>query len=101
MRVLVFFDLPVETQADRREYTRFRRMLIKSGFLMLQESVYCKLALNPTTARAIMDGVREKRPSAGLVQMLLVTEKQFARMELVIGEYSSQIIDNEERLVIL
>ena len=101
MRVFVFFDLPVDTAAQRKEYRLFRKYLVKEGFLMLQESVYCKLALNPTTARAIMDGVREKRPSAGLVQILLVTEKQFARMELVIGEYSSQIIDNEERLVIL
>lgn len=45
MRVMVFFDLPTETPADRREYGRFRRFLVKSGFLMLQESVYCKLAL--------------------------------------------------------
>ena len=101
MRVIVFFDLPTETKADRREYARFRNTLIKSGFLMMQESVYCKLALNPTAARSIMDGVRSRRPSKGLVQMLLVTEKQFSRMEFVVGEFSSQIIDDEERLVIL
>ena len=101
MRVIVFFDLPTETKADRREYARFRNTLIKSGFLMMQESVYCKLALNPTAARSIMDGVRSHRPSKGLVQMLLVTEKQFSRMEFVVGEFSSQIIDDEERLVIL
>lgn len=101
MRVLVFFDLPTETKADRREYSRFRRGLIKDGFLMMQESVYCKLALNPTAAQAIMAGVRERRPPKGLVQMLVVTEKQFSRMEFVLGEYQSQIIDDEERLVIL
>ena len=61
MRVLVFFDLPVETKAERREYARFRRALVKDGFLMMQESVYCKLALNPTAARSIMDGVRSRR----------------------------------------
>ena len=38
MRVLVFFDLPVETKAERREYARFRRALVKDGFLMMQES---------------------------------------------------------------
>ena len=70
MRVLVFFDLPVETKAERREYARFRRALVKDGFLMMQESVYCKLALNPTAARSIMDGVRSRRPHKGLVQML-------------------------------
>ena len=43
MRVLVLFDLPVLTGDQRREYARFRKFLLKSGFLMLQESVYCKL----------------------------------------------------------
>jgi CRISPR-associated protein Cas2 len=45
MRVLVFFDLPVVTGEQRRAYVKFRKFLVKNGFLMLQESVYCKLAL--------------------------------------------------------
>ena len=40
MRILVFFDLPVTTGEERRAYTKFRKFLIKDGFLMLQESVY-------------------------------------------------------------
>ena len=101
MRVIVFFDLPVTTAAERREYTRFRKGLLKDGFLMLQESVYCKLALNPTAANSILESVRAKRPEKGLIQMLVITEKQFSRMELVLGEYHTQVIDNEDRLVIL
>lgn len=101
MRVIVFFDLPVTTSAERREAARFRKGLVKDGFLMMQESVYCKLALNPTAANSIKDAVRARRPSKGLIQMLVVTEKQFSRMEFVLGEHCSQIIDNEERLVIL
>ena len=101
MRVIVFFDLPVTTLAERREAACFRKGLVKDGFLMMQESVYCKLALNPTAANSIMEAVRTRRPSKGLIQMLVVTEKQFSRMEFVLGEHHSQIIDNEERLVIL
>ena len=37
MRVIVMFDLPVATASDRREYTHFRKYLIKNGFLMMQE----------------------------------------------------------------
>ena len=48
MRMLVFFDLPTETSSDRRNYRRFRRFLVKNGFLMMQESVYCKLLVNST-----------------------------------------------------
>lgn len=46
MRMLIFFDLPVQTSKDRKEYRRFRNYLITNGFLMMQESVYVKLALN-------------------------------------------------------
>ena len=101
MRVIVFFDLPMGTTAERREYSRFRRMLIKSGFMMMQESVYTKLVLNPTAAQSVMNVVREQKPQQGLVQMLIVTEKQFSRMEFVLGEIHSDIIDDAERLVIL
>lgn len=101
MRVMVFFDLPTETSADRREYGRFRRFLVKSGFLMLQESVYCKLALNGTVANSIQESVRNHKPPRGLVQMLVVTEKQFAKMEFVLGDYRTDVIDSDERLIIL
>jgi len=101
MRVIVFFDLPVQTASDRREYAQFRKHLVKNGFLMMQESVYCKLALNMSAAGAIMDAVRQHKPPAGLVQMLVITEKQYARMEFVVGESHSEIIDSDERTVFL
>ena len=31
MRVIVLFDLPVVTAEDRREYTKFRKYLLKSN----------------------------------------------------------------------
>ncbi len=45
MRLLVLFDLPVTTTEERREYTKFRKYLIKSGFMMFQESVYCRIGI--------------------------------------------------------
>lgn len=101
MRIVVFFDLPTLTSSDRREYTRFRKYLLKSGFLMMQESVYCKLALNQTVAEAILTNVRKNKPLDGLVQMLTITEKQFSRMELIIGTKKSEVLDSDERMVIL
>ena len=71
MRVLVFFDLPVVTAENRREYTRFRKFLLKNGFLMLQESVYCKLALNGTAEKAIVDNVYKNKPEEGLCSCFL------------------------------
>lgn len=101
MRVIVFFDLPIETLENKRNYRQFRKFLIKKGFMMLQESVYCKIALNQTVANAIVGAVKSNKPDDGLVQMLVITEKQYSRMEYVVGEKQSSIIDSDERLVIL
>ena len=101
MRIMVMFDLPVITSEQRREYTKFRKFLIKSGFLMMQESIYCKLALNGTAANAIIENVRKNKPPEGLVQLLTVTEKQYAKMEFIIGTSTSEVLDSDERLVIL
>lgn len=101
MRILVFFDLPTITSADKREYQTFRKHLIKSGFLMQQESVYSKIALNSTTANAVIESIRKHKPAAGLVQLLTVTERQFERMEFIIGENKSETLNSDERLVIL
>lgn len=100
MRVIVFFDLPTITSEDRREYTRFRKYLIKNGFLMLQESVYSKMTLNKTVADVVTANVRKNKPLHGLVQMMVVTEKQFNKMEYVCGEFNSEVLCTDERLVI-
>ena len=101
MRIFVFFDLPVLTAKERRDYRQFRRFLIKSGFLMMQESVYCKLAQNSTAAEMIIDNVKKNKPNDGLVQILKVTEKQYAKMEFIVGESHSEVLDSDERLVVL
>ena len=101
MRVIVFFDLPTESLNDKREYRRFRKFLIKRGFLMMQESVYCKLAMNQTVANSTMEAVRNNKPKEGIVQMLCITEKQFAKMEYVVGEKASVILDTGERVVVI
>lgn len=45
--------------------------------------------------------IRNNKPEEGLVQVLRVTEKQYSKMEYIVGENHSQVLDNDERLVIL
>lgn len=101
MRLVIFFDLPVETSAQRREYRRFRKFLLRSGFVMMQESVYSKIVLNATAAAAVRENIRKHKTAEGLIEMLLVTERQFERMEVIVGEAQNLVIDSDERLVIL
>lgn len=101
MRILVFFDLPVLTSDDRRTYRKFRKSMLKKGFIMLQESLYCRMALNKTMADQILDSIKRDKPEKGLVMSLLITEKQFERMEFITGEFVTDMIDTDERVVFL
>lgn len=101
MRVLAFFDLPTETLENRREYRKFHRLLIKNGFLMMQESVYCRMLLTPSAGKAVLDIIRKNRPTGGIVQIMTVTEKQFSGMEYITGKNHSEVINSDERLIIL
>lgn len=101
MRAIVFFDLPTITIEDKRNYRAFRKLLIKNGFIMLQESVYCKMLSTPSVGNSVHNMLISNKPPNGIVQYLTVTEKQFANMEFIVGNSSSDVIDSEERLIVL
>ena len=101
MRLLIFFDLPTDTAKDRKRYREFRKLLINEGFIMMQESVYSKLTLNNSIANSTIDKIYKNKPPKGIIQMLTITEKQFSSIEYVIGEKTTNILDNTERMVVL
>ena len=95
MRIILFFDLPSVTYNDQKEYSKFHKFLIKNGYIMMQESVYAKLALSEK------EKLKKNKPAKGLVQILVITEKQFSRMEYIIGNKKTDVVDTESRLIIL
>lgn len=102
MRLLVFFDLPIETAAQKKAYRLFRKFLIQDGYLMLQQSVYVKLVVNDGAAGASIMRLRKHRPPDGLVQVLRVTEKQFATMEFISGNRAAyDEVDTMEEFMVL
>lgn len=101
MRLIVMFDLPVITTDNRRNYAKFRKLLIKNGFMMMQESVYSRMVPSPSAQRSIVETIKRNKPPEGLVQIMAVTEKQFSNMEYVIGESTSNVIDSDERILII
>ena len=99
MRLLVFFDLPTENSQDRREYARFRKLLIRSGFIMMQKSVYSKLAVTQAAADALLESIRRNKPPHGTVQALTITEKQYSRIEYILGEHTGDVLESDERFI--
>lgn len=101
MRVIVFFDLPTVTVEDKKEYLKFRKFLLREGFIMMQESVYTKLVLNGSTANLVRNKVRKNKPKAGLVEMLTITEKQYSSIEYISGAAQQTVLETDERLIII
>ncbi len=101
MRTIIFFDLPNVYTNDKRNYTKFRRFLINEGFIMMQESVYSKLMMNSQQIQLLIQRIKRNAPKKGTIQVLNVTENQYAQIEYIIGSNNTKILDNEERLVII
>lgn len=99
MRLIVFFDLPTQTDKDLIEYRKFRNFLIKNGFIMMQKSVYSKLVLNNNSSNLLKKQVYKNIPKDGLVQLLQITEKQYSSIEYIIGSSQNKIIDSNKRIL--
>jgi CRISPR-associated protein Cas2 len=82
MWLMAMFDLPVKTKNDRREYTRFRHTLIRSGFVMLQFSVYARFLPSEEASAIYRKVVRAALPPGGEVRVMAITDHQFGKMEI-------------------
>lgn len=101
MRMILMFDMPVETAEERKAYRKFRKFLIKEGFIMHQFSVYSKLLLNSSANNAMLERLKVNNPKKGSITLLTVTEKQFSRMIYLNGERDTSIANSDARLVFL
>lgn len=101
MRNLIFFDLPRDTSAQRKDAAGFVKQLLKQGYVMLQESVYSKLVINANGIEGEKERVRKIKPKSGNILMLTITEKQFNDIEILLGEVSQKVVSSAERAVFI
>ncbi len=99
MRLIVFFDLPMQTDRERKEYARFHKYLVRNGFIMMQKSVYSRLVINNVTSLAVKQRIRNNLPADGVVELLEITENQFSRIEYLVGEEQQLVIDSPDRII--
>lgn len=101
MRSVLFFDLPTLTDKDRKSYRKFVRGIKKLGFYMLQESVYIKMSIDHQLMNSTIKKVKMISPNKGSIMILNVTEKQFSQLNIIVGENSTDVVDSDERVIIL
>jgi CRISPR-associated protein Cas2 len=85
MRLIVFFDLPMVTKAEKREYVQFRRFLLNDGYDMIQFSVYGRILNGKDAEAKHLARLADNLPPAGSIRCMSVTEKQYAGIKLLVG----------------
>lgn len=86
MWTLVLFDLPVKTRQDRKNYARFRKEVLKLGFVKMQFSVYYKHAASDEKATALANKLKKILPPHGEVRIMQITAHQFQKMIVFHGK---------------
>ena len=99
MRSILMFDLPTLTGKQRRDYRQFVKLIKKIGFIMFQESIYVKLSVNEANVKSSLEIIKKAVPKDGMISMMTVTEKQFSSMEMILGEFQTDTINTDERLI--
>lgn len=100
MWLFALFDLPVDNPELRREYAQFRKALLKSGFTMLQYSVYGHYVASEESDEALRKKVHAALPNHGQVRLVSVTDRQFEKMEVYVGKRRQRAEDPPHQLML-
>lgn len=102
MRMMLFFDLPSVSEVDKKNYLKFSKFLKNNGFIMMQFSIYTKIVMTTHNVNYYKSKVYKNAPNQGNIRILVVTEKQYNSMELVIGNKSfSEEFNDDNRMKVI
>ena len=93
MWLFAMFDLPVDDKDRRREYSQFRKFLLKKGFTMMQFSVYAKHLESEDATETLQSQLQKVIPPFGQVRLLAVTDRQFGKMIVFWGKKRKPVED--------
>ena len=97
--LIVLFDLPVGTGAQRSAAARFRNHLLDHGFEMAQYSVYMRHCSGKEQAVSVAGRIADAIPSAGRVHMIRITDKQYENIQIFYGKERELLRRNPDQLV--
>lgn len=100
MRILVMYDVPNNSSEENKEYTKFRKLLIKNGYTMMQYSIYIKCLNTKTKYKSEIKKISKSLPSQGNIRVLSITEKQYQDMIFLKGESNiNEQVNGVERYI--
>jgi CRISPR-associated protein Cas2 len=100
MWLFAMFDLPVDTKEAKREYVRFRSMLLDEGFTMMQFSVYSRFCASEELSKKYTKKIKSALPPQGEVRILSITDRQFGKMQVFYGKKRAETEKPPEQMML-
>ena len=89
--LMVAFDLPSKTKAEKKRYTDFRKFLLDDGFQMIQLSVYVRPCVTFSRQETHLRRIRLAVPSEGSVRVIYITKAQWERAFIIHGKPAKEV----------
>jgi CRISPR-associated protein Cas2 len=89
--LVVAFDLPVGSKAQRKRATDFRKFLLDDGYQMVQWSVYARACVSFARQETHLDRLKHNLPPEGSVRAIFVTRAQWERSYFIQGSPASEM----------
>lgn len=86
MWLIVLYDLPTETAQQRKKAAKFHKDLQSLGFSMFQFSVYVRNSASGEYLAVNKNQVKSLMPDEGAVAIIELTDRQFANIDIFIGQ---------------
>lgn len=83
--VFVFFDVPTKEKEERRKYYKFRKLLIKSEYIMFQESIYYKYLRNVKMLVYEVNKL-DRFNISGDIKIINISERDFNQIKILKGK---------------
>jgi|GEM_PF-2250639 len=84
--LILFFDLPSASAKEIYFAKRFRKCIVKNGYVFLQKSVYYKHVVNGAFNSHEIKAIKNLAPECGSIFIMAIPAKFFMKIKVVIGE---------------
>ena len=101
MWILVMFDLPTDTQIQRKSATKFRNFLLDEGFERSQFSVYARFVASREAMFSRIKKIERNLPEKGDIQILNFTDRQYRDLVHFSDQGRLKSKKNHDQLVLI
>lgn len=98
---MILYDIEMNSPSKLREYRKFKKNLDKSGYSMVQESVYIKQINDKSQAKRLGNEISLNAPKYSNIRGLILTQSMYESIEVLSGklEFNEKILRKENKVI--